>query len=175
MTYSPVPELNALWDFQAVHGSESYAQGFGLYEEFGDREDLAPGWSDADAFHARLKSFARATGGGSMYALWQAEDGSSPVVVFGDEGGIHVVATDVRDLFRILTFDVEPMVDWDGVSFYKDEEYDEPSPSHDEFVAWLETQGLQPIDDADSLVKVAQERYEPSFRAWIDQFPLGEN
>lgn len=175
MTYSPVPELNALWDFQSEHGFESYAQGFGLYKVFGERDDLAPGWSDADGFHARLKSFAQATAGGSIYALWTADDGAQPVVVFGDEGGIQLVATGVQDFLRILTFDEEPSVDWERVYFYKDEDDHEPSPAHEEFVAWLGLNGLEPVDEADPLVSAAQDRYEVEFRAWVEQFPLGEN
>ena len=58
--------------------------------------------------------FAQATGGGSFYALWS--DGQTkttsdmPVVVFGDEGGAHVVAENVRGLLQLLTYGVEPMV-----------------------------------------------------------------
>lgn len=174
MSYSPVPELNALRDFQAEHGFESYTVGFGLSDTFGARDDLAPGWSDADGFHARLKSFAQATGGGSIYALWQAADGTEPVVVFGDEGGIHLVAADVRDLLRILSFDAEPSVDWERVYYYKDEE-DEPSPAHEDYVTWLKAQGLNPLDEADPLVERAQAKYEKEFRTWLEQFPLGEN
>ncbi|GAB6899631.1 hypothetical protein [Kineosporia succinea] len=173
MTYSPFPELNALWDFQSENGFESYAQGFGLYGEFGDRDTLAPGWSGDEEFHARLKAFAQATGGGSIYALWDAGDGTRPVVVFGDEGGIHVIAADVRDLLRVLTFDVEPMVDWDRVYYFKSDE-DEPSDEHDLFVSWLrETFGIEPVDDADALVESAQSRHGAAFRAWIGRFELG--
>ncbi|GLY27242.1 hypothetical protein [Kineosporia sp. NBRC 101731] len=173
MTYSPVPELNALWDFQAEHGFESFAQGFGLYDTFGARDDLAPGWCHDDAFHARLASFAQATAGGSIYALWRADDGTQPVVVFGDEGGIQVVAADVRDFLRVLSFDGEPSVDWDRVYYFKSDE-DEPSPAHEEFVAWLGLRALEPVAEADPLVEVAQERYGQEFSTWLGQFQLGD-
>ncbi|MBT0771230.1 hypothetical protein KIH74_19985 [Kineosporia sp. J2-2] len=170
MPYSQIPELDALHEFDTAHRHYYYAQGFELYETFGNRDDLAPGWSDDDAFHARLKSFAQATAGGSIYALWQADDGARPVVVFGDEGGIHVVATGVRDLLRILTFDVEPMVDWDRAYYFKSDE-DEPSDDHDAYVTWLRgTLGLEPVDDADRLVETAQHRHAASFKAWMEPF-----
>jgi hypothetical protein len=49
---------------------------------------------------------ASATGTGSMYAAWN--DGKAkavedmPTVVFGDEGGVHVVAENLEGLLSIL-------------------------------------------------------------------------
>ncbi|MET7465682.1 hypothetical protein [Nonomuraea sp. NPDC005501] len=47
-------------------------------------------------------SFAQANSSGSMYAIWRKDDradlATPPVVALGDEGGIHLVARDVREL-----------------------------------------------------------------------------
>jgi hypothetical protein len=99
--YSPVPELNLLWELQDWAGFEAYAQGFGL-ARFGDQSGLRAGWTEDDDALARLIPFAQATGTGSEYAFWRVDDrtdiGSLPVVVFGDEGGELVMARNVGDL-----------------------------------------------------------------------------
>ncbi|SFF27753.1 hypothetical protein SAMN05421541_10873 [Actinoplanes philippinensis] len=165
VTYSPVPELNLLMAFQDEHGYESYSECFGL-DDWNDASGLTAGWSKDPAFLARLTPFARATGGGSFYALWDAGDGTRPVVVFGDEGGEHVVARDVRELFQLLTFDSEPMVDHDGVTFYRSAD-DEHSDAHDEFVTWLQAHfGLPATDDPERIVGAAQAEYGERFTTW---------
>ncbi|MEX3105965.1 MULTISPECIES: hypothetical protein [unclassified Streptomyces] len=132
-TYSPVPELNLLKDFQDEVGYENFADGFGL-TEYGDVSGLVAGWSDDPEFTGGLIPFAQATGGGSFYALWRLDDRTDlatlPVVVFGDEGGQHVVARDLRELFRLLGFDTEISVDWDSAYFYRAED-DPHSAYHD--------------------------------------------
>lgn len=166
VTYSPIPELNLLKAFQDEHGYESYAEGFGL-DEWNDVSGLTAGWSKDPDFLARLTPFAQATGGGSFYALWAAGDGTHPIVVFGDEGGEHVVARDVRELFRLLTFDSEPMIDHDRVIFYRDDDDHRPSAAHGEFLAWLETHfGLAATDDPKQIVGVAQAEYGERFATW---------
>src|SRR4051794_33348434 len=97
--YSPVPELNLLMALQNRLGFENYADGFGL-TDFGDTSGVEAGWSKDPEFLSRLVPFAQANGTGSMYALWRVDDRSDlatlPVVVFGDEGGQHVVARNLR-------------------------------------------------------------------------------
>jgi hypothetical protein len=165
VAYSPVSELNLLKVFQDEYGYESYSDCFGL-DDWNDVSGLTAGWSKDPGFLSRLRPFARATGGGSFYAFWEAGDGAQPVVVFGDEGGEHVVARDVRELFQLLTFDSEPMVDYDGVTFYRSSD-DEHSEAHDEFVNWLDTHfGLAATDDPDRIVGAAQAEYGKRFATW---------
>ncbi|WP_051877089.1 hypothetical protein [Streptomyces natalensis] len=105
--YSPVPELNGLKEFDERCGSEYYANGFELVE-FG-RPSGAETYSDEQEFIDSFVCFARANRSGSDYAFWRVDHGAdlatSPVVVFGDEGGICVVAGNLRDLFRQLGCD----------------------------------------------------------------------
>jgi hypothetical protein len=131
-------------------------------------------WSDNPEFLGALMPFAQANGSGSFYALWAGASktpSEMPVVVFGDEGGVHVVAENVLALLQILTFDAEPMIDDDGVTFYKDEDDHEPSNGHDAYVEWLDkTFGLAPVDDAEPLVESAREKHQAGFEAWAKRF-----
>ncbi|WP_033337562.1 hypothetical protein [Catenuloplanes japonicus] len=168
--YSPVPELNLLWDLQDEAGYEQYADGFGL-DDWDDKSGLEAGWSKDPAFLAALLPFARATGGGSFYALWRVDDRADlaalPVVVFGDEGGQHVVARNLRELFQILTFDAEPMIDWDEATYYRAEDDDTHRDAHDDFVAWLaEHFRLPPVTDADAVVAAAQAEFGERFKTF---------
>jgi len=170
-TGAAVPdELVKLLAFQDEHGFESYSECFGLLAD--DKGGLRS-WSSDAGFLDQLMPFAQATGGGSFYALWAhgaATASELPVVVFGDEGGVHVIAENVGQLLRLLTFDVEPMVDHDGVTYYKAKDF-EPRESAGEYRRWLATElGLQPVDDPAPLVAAAQQRHKAAFDAWMAQF-----
>ncbi|MEU3618905.1 hypothetical protein ABZ725_42275 [Streptomyces sp. NPDC006872] len=171
--YSPVEELNLLKDFQDKVGYENFAGGFGL-TEFGDISGLVAGWSDAREFTDCLLPFAQATGGGSFYALWKIDDrpdpATLPVVVFGDEGGEHVVARHLREFFQLLGFDEEISVDHESAYFYRDE--DEPhTDSHEEYVAWLDQHfGLPAAEDPDAVLAAAQTELGQRFADWIRPF-----
>lgn len=163
-------ELEKLLDFDQ-RGDGYYSDGFEL-------TDLPPdalgSWSDEEEFLEHLVPFAQATGGGSIYALWLARDGmavsAAPVVVFGDEGGVHVVAEHLRALLHLLGFDAEPMIDWDGVTFYRPADQ-EASPRAGEYAAWLEAElGLASPPDADALVTAAQAAHGAAFDAWVKRF-----
>ncbi|MGW6023062.1 hypothetical protein [Streptomyces sp. NPDC055099] len=85
----------------------------------------------------RLVPFAQATGSGSFYALWRCDDcadlATLPVILFGDEGDLDVVASGLRELLRLLAIDHE----W----YLSQEERDvdeEHSPAHGEYLVWLE-------------------------------------
>ena len=134
--------------------------------------DELSNWSDEREFLARLTPFAQATGSGSIHALWLHRDGVSlseaPVAVLGDERGIHVVAKNLLALLQILSFDVEPMIDWDSVSFYKPDDH-EPSDRANEYAKWLASElGLAPI--ADALVTGGQQEHKAAFDRWVKQF-----
>ncbi|MEU1185785.1 hypothetical protein ABZ464_50905 [Streptomyces sp. NPDC005820] len=173
ITYSPVAEFNLLKDLQDRIGYENFADGFGL-TEYGDLSGLVAGWSDDLAFTGRLIPFAQATCGGSFYALWKIDDRTDlaalPVVVFGDEGGQHVVARHVHELFQLLGFDAEISVDWEKASFYRDE--DKPhSCGHDEYVAWLNQHfGLPVAKDPDAVLASAQAELGQRFADWARPF-----
>ncbi len=173
--YSPVAELNLLKELQDRLGFENYAAGFGL-TDFGDISGLVAGWSKDPKFTDRLIPFAQANGSGSFYALWrldeQADPATLPVVVFGDEGGEHVVARHVRELFQLLGLDSEINVDVEEAYFYRSE--DEPySDGHDEYVAWLDQQfGLAVAEDPAAVLAAAQAEMAQRFNDWVRPFLL---
>jgi hypothetical protein len=173
----PVPaELAKLLAFQEDVGKFGrYSDGFGLERD--DKSGLKS-WSEDPEFLSQLLPFARARGTGSFYAFWvegksdgTAKDTSSfPVVAFGDEGGAHVVAEDVRGLLRILCFDAEPMIDLGGVEFYKDESEHRASENHQKYVEWLAELGLEPVQDPATIVTAAQAKYQARFDAWFARY-----
>ncbi|MFD8228514.1 hypothetical protein ACFV16_30695 [Streptomyces massasporeus] len=165
-------ELNLLKDLQDRIGFENYADGFGLLE-WESTSELAH-WSENPEFTARLIPFAQANGSGSFYALWRHDDQADltalPVVVFGDEGGVHVVARNVQELFQLIGFDSEIMVGWDEVSFWRDSE--EPhTAGHAEYTAWLEQHfGLPVAEDPEAVVTTAQAEFGQQFTDWARPF-----
>jgi hypothetical protein len=172
-TYSPIPELNSLNELQDELGFENYAEGFGL-TAYGDTWGLRSGWSKDPQFLSRLIPFGQANGSGSFYSLWRIDDRSNlatlPVVVFGDEGGRHVVAQGLTELLQLLGYDCEISVEWDSAYFFKTEDQ-EPSEAHEEFVAWLaKTHHLAPAYDPMGIVAEAQAEFGERFAAWLEPF-----
>lgn len=170
--HAPPPELGALWEFQESAGFEGYSEGFGLMAD--DKSGVAS-WSGDAAFLDRLIPFAQADGTGSFYALWLATEGAdlsqAPVVVFGSEGGSHVVAGNIRELLQLLTYDSEPMVDHDEVSFYKDPDDHEPTEASADYREWLGSRLSLSVPPAPlDIVDAAQKRWQADYRAWFSRY-----
>lgn len=162
-------ELEKLRDFEEGADGRYFSDGFELTV---DGKGGLASWSEDAVFSRGLIPFAQANGSGSFYALWANGSAPSemPVIAFGDEGGVFVVAENVRGLLQLLTFDAEPMID-DEVTFYKDADDHKPSPAHDDYLVWLnETYGLDPIDDATPIVESAQRKHGEAFAAWLRQY-----
>jgi hypothetical protein len=164
------PALRKLLEFEN-QSKGYYSSGFELTVD--DKGGLRT-WSKDPAFLDALTPFANATGGGSFYALWSegpAQDlAEAAVIAFGDEGGVHVVAENVRALLQLLTFDEEPMIDFEKVTFYRGPEH-RPSAGAGAYKAWLRKEfNLDPIDDAMPLVTAAQEKHGVQFDAWKSKF-----
>lgn len=165
-------ELEKLLEFQNKIGSDFYSEGFELTAE---GQDAVSPWSVSQGFLSKLMPFAQANGSGSCYAIWDngktTKTNEMPIVIFGDEGGEHVVAENLLQLFQILTFDAEPMVDFDEVYFYKDKKSYEPSEELEAYKKWLKQNfDLESIDDAQKLVKKAQKKYQKSFLEWTGKY-----
>jgi len=165
--------LTKLLAFEAKHPGIYYASGFELQKP--SPGDLAS-WSTDPAFTAPLTVFAQANGSGSMYALWQPDASTTPdktpVLVFGDEGGVHLVAENVATLLRMLAYDCEPMVDHDGVTFYRDKD-DPQSAAHEPYVKWLTKEIGAPIaksKDISAALKAAKTAHGKAFKAFAKKY-----
>ncbi|MES4906947.1 MULTISPECIES: hypothetical protein [unclassified Streptomyces] len=163
-TYSPVPELNLLAEFEAGV-DDLYAAGFSL-DTFGRDNSFLRNPELED----RLILFAEANTSGSLYALWRLDDRTDlatlPVVILGDEGGIHLVARDIRGFLQFLaSLEEEPCCDWDESLGFRDSE---PTPCRDEYISWLDRHfGLAPLDDAYDSVEAALVELGKAFATWI--------
>ncbi len=172
--------LAKLVAFQNDVGAEMFAEGFvletddkGLFKTFcgSDGEPIASKASQKKFLEA-LSPIATANGTGSVYAAWN--DGKAkrvedmPVVIFGDEGGVHVVAENLEGLLAIVAGDVEPMVDFDEVSYFKTPDH-EPQPESGAYRKWLaDTVGVKAPPKPDAIVKKAQKRYAKAFKTWLE-------
>ena len=174
--------LASLVAFQNDVGAEMYSEGFALQT---DDKGLFKGFcapngkpvavkANEKRFLEALAPIAAATGTGSVYAAWN--DGKArkvedmPIVVFGDEGGVHIVAENLEGLLAIVAADVEPMVDWDGVSYFKTPDHD-ARPEIGAYRRWLaENVGIQGAIKPDAIVKKAQKRHGEAFAKWMKSF-----
>ncbi|MFG3259224.1 hypothetical protein [Streptomyces sp. NPDC048172] len=161
-TYSPVHELNLLKQFDD-ECPEVYAQWAGL-DDFGELPFLR---NDPELSRGLL-GFASANGSGSLYALWKKDEHTDladlPVVLLGDEGGIHLVARDVRDFLRLLgALEADLACDWDTV-YERDED---ELPAQAEYHSWLEeTFGLTPPEDPWDIIEDAEEELGQEWAEW---------
>jgi predicted DNA-binding WGR domain protein len=161
--HAPPQELVKLHPFDRRH-SEEYSRGFAL-----SLSGKAYLWSKKREFKKRIVIFAT-TGAGTDYALW-VQPGESlsqaPVVVFGGEGGTHVIAEDLKALLRLLTVDCEVSVDWDEAHFYRGEDWDR-SELHSDYKKWLKSNfGLTPVSKPDTLTKKAQKKWGKRYADWV--------
>lgn len=176
--YSPIPELNLLKEF--YDQQPALSDGFEMYA-YGQPDDVFVHWLDMSgsqdpelAGHlARLVPFAQASGSGSVYALWRCDDrddlGTLPVIRFGDEGDLDVVACGLRDLFRLLAVDDEWYMLDDG------EDDEERSIDHADYLVWLRrTFGLTRPDDPRAIIDAATAEYGHRFADWLRQFAAAE-
>ncbi|MFC4008884.1 hypothetical protein ACFOY2_16755 [Nonomuraea purpurea] len=162
--YSPIPELNLFKAFVDATG-EDFTHWGGL-TDYGRNAFL-----DDPELIARLLPFAYADHGGSLFCLWRLDDrgdlATVPIVLMGHEGGIHLIARDLREFFRFLgALDCPIACDWQYV-FYEEEE-EEESAAREKYLAWLGEQfGLSPADDPDDVIEAAAAEFQERFDAWI--------
>lgn len=166
-------ELIKLLRFQnETSKTEFYSDGFELVV---DTEKIGlKTYSEDEIFLASIIEFANADYTGSTYGFWLKDRNKnlseSPIIAFGSEGGFHIVAENIKELLQILTFDSEPMIDWDEISFYKSEDH-EPTPFAEEYKNWLaENFDLQPVENPDFLVEKAQSKYQAEFQKWMSRY-----
>ena len=163
-----LPELLLdLLSFQANAGAGNYSQGFGLTRE---DQTLLEGYSKDTDLSKSLMCFASANGTGSCYAFWKQEGTALdqfPIVIVGDEGGLHVVAEDLGGLLQLLCADLEASVSLDEVAYSEDGS--EPSWEAKSFRAWVKKRlGLSRITSPKRVVSMAQKKYGRALEMWIE-------
>ncbi len=192
--FSPIPELNLLKDFEDTMEAAYFSDGFELWQYGGPDPGLVADWIGLKAPLSpreqdrvdRLVPFAQATGSGSFYALWRCDDrpdlGTLPVVCFGDEGDLDVVAAGLQPFFQTLACDNECfLADWEDEAD-KDEDDEEHgrelAQGHAEFLAWLERTfdlGLpeDPLADPHPLTDAARRAYGRRLATWLQEVSPG--
>jgi hypothetical protein len=153
--------------------SNYYSAGFEICGE--GKTGLQYGWCDKEDFLNKLIAFATANGSGSIYAIWINDNekplSQLPIAVFGDEGGVHIVAENILQLFHLLTFDVEISVDADNAFFHKDKNTYQKSKYLDNYLEWIkEKYHLEPVTESEKIIKIAQEKYKETFENWFKQY-----
>ena len=165
-------ELESLINFQTTQSDKiEYSDGFGV--RIDTKIGLKSGWSKNNDFLNKLLPFARANYSGSFYALWINDNSKPlnqlPVVVFGDEGGEHIVAENILQLLHLITFDVEISVNEDSAKFKNRRK--KPSENLEKYLEWLkENYNLDRIEKPETIIKNAQAKYKNSFDEWCSQY-----
>jgi len=152
-----------------------FSEGFELI--FDDKSGLKT-WSDNPTFLRQLIPFAQADAMGSFYAFWAINGNKNlaqaPIIVFGSEGSFYIVANRLLEFLQLLSLDVEPMVDNDGVYYAKDDANYEQSPNLRKYKKWLRLHyHLCSISNnfaAEEIVDQAQNSYQEAFWMWSSQF-----
>jgi len=165
-------ELESLIHFQTNQSDKiEYSDGFVVCID--KKIGLQFGWSKNNDFLNKLLPFARANASGSFYALWIHDNNKQlnqlPVVVFGDEGGEHIIAENILQLLHLITFDVEINVDEDKATFKKRRK--KPSENLEKYLKWVkENYDLDRIEKPETIIKNAQSKYKDSFEEWCNQY-----
>lgn len=129
-------------------------------------------------FLDRLIPFAKASFSGSFYALWRHDDqedyAALPIIRFGDEGDIDMVARGLRELFQLLALDSEDY-DLEGPDEDLYDTEDGHSDGHGAFLEWLEQNfGLAPPDAPEDITTVAEREYGRRFHDWLQHHAPGD-
>jgi hypothetical protein len=171
----PPEVLERLLALEARYGRGRFSDGFSLntYDKTG-----MSSWSSHPDFLRVFVDFASANGSGSTYAFWVIEEelARCPIVVFGDEGGIHIVADSVGQLLQLMTFDTEITVNFDQAYFYREDDDDdyEASEKRNVFLAFVESEtGAAPItsmEQCDAVIAAAQYRYKGRLDEFVAQY-----
>ena len=155
-----------------ISSYENFAEGFGIGTDY---KSGLESWSENPEFIKKLYPFGQANGSGSFYCIWDYNDelnlDQMPIVVFGDEGGVHIIAENILQLLQLLTYDTEISVDFDEAYFYKDKDEYEASEDHKEFLKFVKTDfNIDLVSETESIIKNAQNKFKEKFDKWFGQY-----
>ncbi len=189
--------LKKLAKFEDENGAETFSHSFYI----GHDEDAFVNYLDEDElsekeikeYNDSLLQFATTDGTGGIAAFWIKKGNTdlekAPIISFGSEGSIDVVAQDIKDFVKMLSFGAECM---DGGFYHYIEEYDEDSeyadfasefkdynPNFIKFREWMKDElGIKPVkiwdiensDEVDKLIAKAQKKVNKAFNKWQYKF-----
>ncbi|EHQ43372.1 Uncharacterised protein [Myroides odoratus] len=180
--YKIPKELKSLLEFQVSENIPSYYSNaiYLMTEE----TPLIESFSTEEEFLKAFIPFAEANSSGSIYAFWinnkEVDDlTQTPIVAFGDEGGVFVVAKNIQELLQIAAYDVEAVVFEDEFYFQDKEVLEEEGEFNSaefctEYLDWLRTEAkLKPIltiEGVDAIVDHAQTMYQEKLEQYIKRF-----
>lgn len=147
---------------------------------------------EIEKYLKHIEVFARADGTGGQYAFWFADKtnrdrNNSPIICYGSEGNMNIVASNIRDLIQMLSCGAEGL---DG-SFYlshpsimNEKEYREyfinNYPLFYEFRDWMQEEfGIEPIKEwweegsfelIEELQEKANKEYKDSYETFNKEF-----
>jgi len=180
--YKIPKELKSLLEFQVSENIPSYYSNaiYLMTEETA----LIESFSTDEEFLSSFIPFAEANSSGSIYAFWMNNKTTddltqAPIVVFGDEGGVFVVANNIQELLQIAAYDVEAVVYEDEFYFQDKDVLEEEgefnsAEFYTEYLDWLRSEAkLKPIltiDDVDAIVDRAQAKHQDKLEQYIKRF-----
>jgi len=187
--------LVELIKFVDQYSGESFADSFYLNDDIDD--DFFETWLDSDQvdeekckeYAESMLVFANADGTGGAYAMWVQEGNSdleeAPIIFYSSEGEIEIVAQNLKELIKILSWGVEAISFchyFDEDDYYK--EFLEYQPNFLAFRKWMqESLNIKPVNidelitgeeeasqEVEELVEEAQKKYKKVFNTWQYQF-----
>lgn len=184
-----IPEtLVKLAEFDANLENESYGESFWLRAEENifkyllDNSLTSKEQIEVYANHAIV--FANADGTGGFYAFWVEDNKSdleeAPIVAYGSEGEVKIVAKNLKELIKILSYGAEGLNGNYGLDCYDSyDEFLEYNPNFLAFRTWMKKElDIEPIknwkvpqsDDVNAIIEDANKVYKKRFNAWQYQF-----
>jgi len=182
--------------FDEEFGGETYAESFWIID---DEDDFFESWlhdtpeDKIKEFSKSMKVFASADATGARYAFWLKDKNTNynnaPIICYGSEGQIVIVAENINDLIKMLSFGSEGMdgsfshyIENEDEDFYED--FKDSFPNHLTFRKWMkETLNIEPVnldglindgksesEEIEKLQKKARQKLQKSFDKWQYQF-----
>ena len=179
-----------------------YAQSFWIID---DEDDFFESWlydtpeDKIKEFSKSMKVFASADATGARYVFWLKDENTNynnaPIICYGSEGEVVIVAENIKDLIKMLSFGAEGMdgsfshyIDYDEYDYDDDynfyEDFKKYTPNHLTFRKWMkETLNIEPVnlddlinndndesEEIEKLQKKARKKLQKSFDEWQYQF-----
>lgn len=151
----------------------------GFYMSTSHKDDLKYAIPEGklEQYRDQFLIIAEATHSGSSMGFYRAPGTNNvdeyPVVIFGDEGGVLVLAEGFKNYLAFATLNVSPYINtWSEGPDSFDLTLGEPDWENDDFVQWIATKGvlvLKTLEEANTqIIEPAQAKYQAAIDAIFD-------